>query len=314
MPIPLPKKPRCVQKDGFKAVMEIENLYPGYGMTIGNTLRRVFLSSLGGAAVTLVKIQGVSHEFSTIPHVAEDVVQILLNLKQLRFKAHTDEPQKAHIKAHGEREVTGKDIETSSQMEIANPSLHIATLTDKKASLDIEMTVEKGFGYVQTEAMKKEKLEIGAMALDAIFTPIRKINYEVENMRVGDRTDFDRLRVSIETDGTIDPEEAFSKAAQIVVSQFQELVSPETESQSAPKSSAEREMPAAEGSNANALLSDLGLSPRVMHTLEANSIATAQDLAQKTQEEISEFEGMGNKGVTEIKKALKKLKLTLKEK
>jgi len=312
MPIPLPKKPLCVSKDGFRAVIEVQNLYPGYGMTVGNALRRVFLSSLEGAAVIRANIQGVSHEFSTVPHVAEDVVQILLNLKQLRFKVHSDEPQKAHIKARGEREVTGKDVETSNELEVANPSLHIATLTDKKAALDIEITVEKGFGYVQAETVKKEKLGVGVIALDAIFTPIRKINYEVENMRVGDRTDFDRLRVSIETDGTIDPEEAFSKAAQIVVLQFQELVSFDSDSAHETGESEKQENAGSNG-GINSPLSELDLSPRVMHALEAQKISTADALAQKTQEEIAEFDGMGEKGIAEIKKALKKLKLTLKE-
>ena len=211
MQITLPKKPKVITKDNFKAVIEVEDIYPGYGMTLGNALRRVLLSSLEGAAITMVKIKGVPHEFSTIPSVAEDVMEILLNLKQLRFVLHSSEPQEARLKISGEKTVTATDIECPSQVEVINKSAHIAELTDKGASLDIEMTIEKGFGYVQAEQSKKEKLDVGAIALDAIFTPIRKINYEVEDMRVGDRTDFNRLRVLMETDGTIDPEEAFKK-------------------------------------------------------------------------------------------------------
>lgn len=306
MPIPLPKKPVCVSKEGSRAVIEIENLYPGYGMTLGNTLRRVLLSSLEGAAVTLVKIKGVSHEFSTIPGVAEDVVEILLNLKQLRFAVHSDEPQRVTISVHGEKAVTGKDIEGPSQVEVVNPTLHIATVTDKKAAFEAELTIEKGFGYVPVEARKKEKLEVGAIALDAIFTPIRKINYEVENMRVGERTDFDRVRFTIETDGTIDPEEAFQKAAQILVEQFQEVVSVSGGAAAAPK--AERSSEGAEGS-----VADLNLSARVANALSAAGIEQVSDLAAKTEAQVLELEGMGEKGVSEIKKALKKLKLSLKE-
>lgn len=309
MPIPLPKKPVCVSKEGSRAVIEIENLYPGYGMTLGNTLRRVLLSSLEGAAVTLVKIKGVSHEFSTIPGVAEDVVEILLNMKQLRFAVHSDEPQRVTISVHGEKPVTGKDIECPSQVEVVNPTLHIATVTDKKATFEAELTIEKGFGYVPVESRKKDKLEVGAIALDAIFTPIRKINYEVENMRVGERTDFDRVRFTIETDGTIDPEEAFTKAAQILVEQFQEIVSVSgSESSSSKEVSSEESEGGAEGS-----ITDLNLSARVANSLSEAGIETVSSLVTKTEAQVLELEGMGDKGVTEIKKALKKMKLSLKE-
>jgi len=160
MSINLPKPPKVISKDGFHATIEIEGLYPGYGMTLGNALRRVLLSSLQGSAVTMVKIKGVPHEFSVVPSVMEDVVEILLNIKQLRFKMHSDEPQKVFLKVKGEKEVTGKDIEAPSQVEVVNKSAYIATLTDKKAELDIEMTIEKGFGYVPVESRKKEKLEV----------------------------------------------------------------------------------------------------------------------------------------------------------
>ena len=222
--VPLPLKPKIIIKEKNKAVFEIEALYPGYGVTIGNSLRRVLLSSLPGAEVTQMKIKGVQHEFSTIPGVLEDVISIMLNLKQLRFKVFTDEPQKATLKIKGEKEVKGADFELSSQVELVNKSAHIATLTTKGAELEMEILIEKGLGYQSREARKKPalqgKLEIGTIPLDAIFTPVRKVGFRVENMRVGERTDFDRLFLEIETDGTIVPEEAFSQANNILVSHF----------------------------------------------------------------------------------------------
>lgn len=317
MYITLPKKPQVIKKDDFHAVVEIENLYPGYGMTLGNALRRVLLSSLPGAAATLVKIKGVSHEFSTIPSVKEDVVEILLNIKKLRFKLHSDEAQKVHIKVHGEKIVTAKNIEAPSQVEVIGTDAHIATLTDKKAEFEVELTIEKGFGYVPVENRRKEKLEIGTIALDAIFTPIRKANYEVENMRVGERTDFDRLRFFLETDGTIDPEDAFVESAKTLVAQFAELTTlkPElavivSETDSAEEESAEEE----KGDDAlKTKVADLDLPTRVAHALEEAGIKSVGGLIRKTESDILALEGMGDKGVSDIKKKLKKLGVSLKE-
>ena len=219
--IPLPLKPKVIKKEENRATFEIEALYPGYGTTIGNSLRRVLLSSLPGAAITQIKIKGVQHEFSTIPYIIEDVVMIMLNLKQLRFKLYTDEPQKAVLKAKGEKEVRGSDLELPSQVEIINKDAHIATLTSKSAELEMELLIEKGIGYLPVEKRKKqEKLEIGVIPLDAIFTPVKKVSFQVENMRVGERTDFDRLRMEIETDGSISPEGAMSATSEILVQHF----------------------------------------------------------------------------------------------
>src|SRR3989338_5877834 len=315
MQITLPKKPKVITKDNFKAVIEVEDIYPGYGMTLGNALRRVLLSSLEGAVITMVKIKGVPHEFSTIPSVAEDVMEILLNLKQLRFVLHSSEPQEARLKISGERSVTAADIECPSQLEVINKSSHIAELTDKGALLDIEMTIEKGFGYIPAEQGKKEKLDVGAIALDAIFTPIRKINYEVEDMRVGDRTDFNRLRVFIETDGTIDPEEAFIKAAKVLVEQFAQLTSlgegqiSLIERVEAP---VEDELPKREDT-LKTKISDLDLSARVINSLEAAGIKTVSGLLRKTETDLLQVEGMGEKAVGEVAKVLQKIGLTLKE-
>lgn len=221
--IPLPQKPKITKKDKNRAIFEIDGCYPGYGMTLGNAFRRVLLSSLSGAAVTAVKIRGISHEFSTIPYVLEDVIQIILNLKQIRFRVNTQEalPIKIDLKVNGEKEVKAKDIKLTSELEIINKDTPIATLTDKKAKLEMEIEVDVGLGYVPVEQRKMEKLEIGSIAVDAIFTPIKKVNYEVENMRVGERTDFNRLKIDIETDGSLTPEEAFTKATNILVDHFE---------------------------------------------------------------------------------------------
>jgi len=224
--ISLPHQPKVIEKKDHKAVFEIEALYPGYGVTIGNALRRVLLSSLPGAAVTQVKIKGVQHEFSTIPGVLEDVIGIMLNLKKLRFKMFTQEPQKAFLRVKGEKEVTAADFKLPSQVELVSKNIHLATLTTRSADLEIEIKIEKGVGYQSKESRKKpgekgqEKLEIGTIPLDAFFTPVRKVAFRVENMRVGERTDFDRLLLEVETDGTILPENAFSQACGILVDHF----------------------------------------------------------------------------------------------
>jgi len=218
--INLPNSPKIIKKEGNKATFEIESLYPGYGTTIGNSLRRVLLSSLPGAAITEVKIKGVSHEFSTISGVLEDVITIILNLKQLRFKLFVDEPQRTTLKVRGEKEVKGSDFNLPSQLELVNKNCHIANLTSKSAELEMEILVEKGVGYSLRDSRKKEKLEIGAIPLDAIFTPVKRVSFRVENMRVGERTDYDRLFLEIETDGVISPEEAFTRASEFLVNHF----------------------------------------------------------------------------------------------
>ncbi len=205
--IVLPTRPRIISSSPVEGVFEIGGLYPGYGVTVGNIFRRILLSSLPGAAVTQVKIDGVQHEFSTLPGVVEDVVTLLLHIKQLRFHMHTDEPQHVEVSVKGSKKVTGADLPVPSTLEVANPDILIATLTGKQASLQMDMVVEKGLGYVPREMARREKVEVGMMTLDALFSPIRRVRYEVENMRVGERTDYNRLRITIQTDGTITPEE-----------------------------------------------------------------------------------------------------------
>src|SRR3989344_8388913 len=218
--IPLPLPPKIIQKSKNQAIFEIQGLYPGYGVTIGNALRRVLLSSLEGVAVTEVKIKGVPHEFSTIPGVMEDVIMIILNLKKLRFKIHEGDSHKVELKVKGEKKVSGSDFKIFPQIELTNPELEIANITDKKTELQIEITIEKGIGYEQKDQRKIKKPEIGAIAMDAIFTPIKNVSFNVENMRIGERTDFDKLSVEIETDGTITPEEAFFEACKILIKHF----------------------------------------------------------------------------------------------
>ena len=218
--IPNPQKPKIIKKDGNTAVIEINDLYPGYGTTLGNSLRSILYSSLSGSAIVSVKIDSILHEFSTIEGVLEDILEISLNLKSVRLIMHTDEPQTITIDAKGKKTITAKDIKTPSQVEIVNKDAHIATLTAGKSNLKAEMVVEKGLGYVQTEQSAKDKKEIGVIRLDAIFSPVVKVNFDVENMRVGDRIDYNKLLLEIQTDGTITPEDAYEKAVDVLISQF----------------------------------------------------------------------------------------------
>ncbi len=214
---------KTVSEDAKSGVFEIEGLYAGYGLTIGNALRRALLSSLPGAAVTYVKIKDAPHEFTTLPGVKEDVVELTMNFKKLRFKMFTDEPQTLLVKSKGAGEVTGADIKANSQVEVVNPEEIIATLTDKNADFEAEITVERGLGYSAVESRKAEKLSIGTIGVDAFFSPVRQVNYTVENMRVGERTDYNRLRLEVETDGTVSPSSALHKTASLLKDHFEKI-------------------------------------------------------------------------------------------
>ena len=220
MSLQLPEQIKVVSKEGNKVVFEISPLMPGYGATIANPLRRVLLSSLPGAAVTSIKIKGVEHEFSTIPGVLEDVIEVILNVKKLRFKLHGEEPIKLTLEASGEGKVTGKDIKLTSDVELINDDQHIATLTEKKSSLSMEIEIEKGVGYVSIEQRRKEKLPIGGVAIDAIFSPVKLVNFSIEDTRVGERIDYNKIVMEVETDGSIQPEQAMKSAADILISHF----------------------------------------------------------------------------------------------
>ena len=217
----LPSKIEIVPSDrDNESILVMEPFFHGYGHTVGNALRRVLLSSLQGAAVTAVKIKGASHEFQAIPNVKEDVLEIILNLKQLRLKVYSDEPVKLTLHAKGDKKVTGKDIQANSDVEIANPGLHIATLTDKTGELEMEITVAKGRGYVATEERGKERGELGTIAVDALYSPIRSVGYKVDDVRVGQVTNYDKLTLNIETDGTVDADEAIRQSAKILIDHF----------------------------------------------------------------------------------------------
>lgn len=323
--IPLPQHPKVIQESDNRAIFEIEGLWPGYGHTIGNAMRRALLSSLEGAAITSAKIEGVEHEFSTIPGILEDMVVLTLNLKQVRFRLHGSGPYTASISVKGERKVTADDIKCPSQLEVINPERHIATLTDKKAVLVMELTVEKGVGFQPVEARHKEKVEIGTLALDASFSPLRLVNYEVENMRVGDRTDYNRVRLHIETDGSLSPREAFSRAGKILAEQFASLSSVFAEKEIIKdveeKEAASPAEETAEGGGEESFeeqvlkkrVEDLELSTRTLNALSRAGLKNVGTLAKKTEKKLRETEGLGDKGIVEIKKALGNLGLTLKQ-
>jgi DNA-directed RNA polymerase subunit alpha len=326
----VPSRPRIISSTNTEGVFEIDGLYPGYGITIGNVLRRILLSSLPGAAVTQIKIDGVQHEFSTLPGVAEDVVNILLNVKKLRFQMHTDELQHIEISARGEKTITGKDIKTPSSVEVVNQDLVIATLTEKQAQFHAELIVETGLGYIPREIAHREKVEVGMMTLDALFSPVRRVHYEIENMRVGDRTDYNRLRITIMTDGTISPNDALEKAVVIAVRQFSALsgkLQPEDlenmENEAAKmdektfggeqfsaeeiKEEAEEEM-----DYSKVKIEDLRLPSRTIHALHEHGIKTVGGLLRRDAESLSKIPGVGEKAILEIKRALGSMGLALK--
>ncbi|MEN9913208.1 MAG: hypothetical protein RLY66_616 [Candidatus Parcubacteria bacterium] len=318
----LPSKPKIVSEQGTSGIYEIDGLYPGYGHTLGNSLRRIILSSLPGAAVTKVKIKGVEHEFSSIDGVKEDVIVILLAIKKLRVRVSGDEAVVMNLKVKGAKDVTAKDIEAPGQIEILNPELHLATLTEKSSELDIEITVEKGLGYVSKEVIQKDRVDIGSITLDAAFTPIRKANYEVENMRVGDRTDFNRLRISIETDGTMTPREALEQSITLMIHQLKaivgfaekEEVKVETVEEAAAKAeSSEGSLKDIDAELLKTRIDSLGFSARTAKALVNGNVRTLGGLARKKESDIMDIDGLGAKGVQEIKKLLAQHGITLKQ-
>ncbi len=315
--VTLPSKPRIVSEDEFRGVFEIDGLYPGYGHTLGNSLRRIILSSLPGAAITQVKIEGVAHEFSAMDGVREDVITLLLNLKRIRLALHGDEPMRITLKKSGLGMVTAGDITTPTQVTILNPEQPIAEITDKATTLEMEILVEKGLGYVPREIHQREKVEIGTIAIDAVFTPIRRANYEVENMRVGDRTDYNRLRVMIETDGTFTPKEALEKSIEIMVHQLKSIIGFQDDyaTTTAP-AAVEEAAPAHTEPNPDVLktrIETLDLSARTQQALEAASIRTVGGLVRKKKDDILALDGIGPKGLEEIVSLLEKMNLSLTE-
>ncbi len=317
----LPKSPRIVSESGHEATIEIEGLHPGYGITIGNALKRVLHSSLPGAAITHVRIEGAKHEFSTLPGVLEDVLAILLNLKQVRFKLHGDEPQTVTIDIKGEREIKASDIKCPTNVEVVNEDFHIATLTDTKATFQAELTIEAGVGYIPREMLSKDKVAVGTIGLDAIFTPVRKVRYDIENMRVGSSTNYNKLIFTIQTDGSISPSEAFTKSVGIMISQLKQLetINMDVDVVDAPVAedvrrefleeakSVSQEMSDA----ASTAIEDLKLSSRTINALSKAGVSTISDLLKYTHEDLLELDGFGEKALTEVQRAIGTLGFTI---
>jgi DNA-directed RNA polymerase subunit alpha len=309
--IPLPNQAQVRQLEGNTYELTLEPLYPGYGVTIGNAMRRVLLSSMPGAAVTGVKIKFVDHEFSTIPNVKEDVIQIILNLKQLRLRSFSPEPIRLNLKKKGEGKVTAGDITTTDQVEIANPDLYLCTLDNKNADLDMELIVEQGRGYVPVEARENRSTEAGMLAVDAIYTPVKAVYYDITNVRVGQITNFDKLTLHMETDGTMTGQEAIDIASHILVDHFSMMFSGMgnrlTDMAESPAAS---ETAPEQGDNMQTLigapeldgrsLDELNLSNRAKNALSKNGINTVEALEALTNDEINNMAGLGDKTIAEI--------------
>ncbi|MCK4805625.1 MAG: DNA-directed RNA polymerase subunit alpha [Candidatus Pacebacteria bacterium] len=305
----LPSSIKIIEQEKNYGKFEIEGLYPGYGVTIGNALRRVLFSSIEGAAVTSFKIKGVHHEFSTINYVSDTVLDIMLNLKQLRVKLYSNEPQVLKLKVEGKKKVYAKDFEANSMVDVMNPDLYIIAITDKKGKMEMEVVVEKGLGYSQIEERKEDKIPIGTIAVDAIFSPVRKVNFQVENMRVGGKTDYNRLIISIETDGSVSPKEALNKASAILKDYFiniEEKFIPELREEKKSTFKKEGKEPK------DILIKDLDLGSRTKKALTNNGVKTLAGLLRYTEENLSIMDGLGKKSLEEIKAVLKNLKYTLK--
>ena len=308
-------KPKKVERDEksyspYYGKFIYEPLEKGYGITLGNALRRVLLSSIPGAAITSVKIDGVAHEFSTISGVLEDVTDIVLNLKQVRLKLHANPPRTIKIEKEGEGEVKAGDIITDGSVEIINPEQHIATLTSKEAKLIMEMTVNLGRGYVPAERNKEEGQPLGTIPIDAIFSPIKKVNFTVRNARVGQMTDYDKLILEVWTDGTITSEKAISLAAKILRDQL-DIFLIEEEEETLPSELPEEKEEEIPKEVFYKNIDDLELSVRALNCLKNANIRFIGELVQKTEEELLKTKNFGRKSLNEIKNVLHQMGLSL---
>ncbi|MFA7319099.1 MAG: DNA-directed RNA polymerase subunit alpha [Parcubacteria group bacterium] len=323
--ISLPQKPKYTVIDEKTGLFEIEGCYPGYGTTLGNAIRRVLLSSMPGAAITSVKVKNAKHEFSTLPNVMEDIIQIILNLKQVRFRLFDEGPVKVNLNVKGEKVITAGMIECPSNLEVVNKDAHIATITGAKGELEMELEVSSGIGYVPVEQQERREKEVGVIALDAIYTPVRRVNYTISNMRVGKKTDFEKISLEVMTDGSVTPLVAFSQAVDILVKQFSELVEMEAEmkveavvEKVAKQEDAvveEKEVSSATATDPEKIeVTELkNLSTRTLNVLEKGKIHRVGDIIKLDEARLMELEGMGAKGVKEIKKAIGDFGLNLKK-
>lgn len=303
-----------LSEDGRYGKFVWEPLERGYGITLGNSLRRVLLSSLPGAAVTAVKIEGVLHEFSTVPGVKEDVTDIILNIKDLGIKMYSDEPKTIRIEAQGEQVVTAGDIIADSDVEILSPDLVIATLADK-AKLNMDIYIERGIGYVAADKNKQDQQPIGVIPVDSLYSPIVRVKFAVTDTRVGNVTNYDKLTLEVWTDGSVTPGDAVSKAASIMINYlkiFQEL-GVSSDSLIKVNETVEQEEPDTTGGVLTMTIDDLDLSVRSHNCLKRAGINTIGDLIQRTEEDMIKVRNLGRKSLEEVKKKLFDLGLSLKE-
>ena len=306
------KKPRieCIEtpSDESYGKYVVEPLERGYGTTLGNSLRRVLLSSLPGTAVTAIKIAGIQHEFATIPGVKEDVTEIVLNVKSIIARLHCDGPKTVYIEAAGECEVTAGDIKADGEVEVLNPELHIATL-GPDASLSMELTLAHGRGYVPADRNKNPQAVIGTIPVDSIYTPVLKVNYTVENTRVGNQTDFDKLTIEVWTDRTITARDAVSLGAKILCDHFT-IFTDLSESISA-RSTVVEKVEAQRDKVLEMTIEELDLSVRSFNCLKRANINTVEDLVGKTQDEMIKVRNLGRKSLEEVEHKLAMMGLSL---
>ena len=287
------------------ATFVVKPLEPGYGNTLGNSLRRVLLSSINGAAIVAFKIDGVSHEFTSIEGVKEDVVDIMLNLKNIKFKAHTDSPVELRLEKTGAGVITAADIQASADMEVVNPDQIIATIDDAKTKFVMDLVVESGHGYKTIEESSEDRIHSDMIAVDAIFTPVLRVRYKVDNTRVGQVSNLDKLNITIETDGSLSPREAFEQASAILANQYTALAG-STTIEAAPALGEEAED---EASELHTPIEDLNLTARTTNALVNNDIRTVHDLVNLTEQDLRELKGFGSKALDEVKDKIAELNL-----
>lgn len=287
------------------ATFVIEPLHAGYGNTLGNSLRRVLLSSIRGGAIVAFRVEGATHEFTTVPGVAEDVVDIMLNLKAVNLNTHSDEPVELRLEKKGAGEVTAADIKTTADVEVMNPEQVICTIDDPKKSLVIDLVVEAGRGYQDIEMSSKNRLHSDMIALDAMFSPVTRVRFKVDPTRVGQETNLDKLELTVETDGSLSPREAFEEAAAILVNQYSALAGATTV-EAAPALGSDR---GEEKSELGTPIEELGLSARTANALINNDIRTVHDLVTLGEQDLRELKGFGSKALDEVKDKLAELEL-----
>lgn len=292
-----------VEHAGQSASFVIKPLYYGYGNTLGNSLRRVLLSSIKGAAIVAFSIDGISHEYTTIPGIKEDVIDIMLNIKNIHVKSHSDTPVEITVKKSGAGPVLASDIKLPAEVEIANKNQIICNIDDPKASVNITMLVDTGRGYVAVEESNKSRLSSDMIAIDAIFTPVSRVRYKVENTRVGDDSNLQQLTLTIDTDGTMAPRDAFEEAAAILINQYEALAGA-TRVESAPTPGSEA---VADDATLSLPIEDLDLSARTANALANNDIHTIRELINLSEAELKELKGFGAKALDEVKEKLMEL-------